>query len=148
MLLGLVVLHLFVVRSSIIVGRSMEPTLRPWDYCLTLRVRQYQPQRGDIVIFHNSDPPIEHFIKRVVALPGETVAISNGIVMLDGQPLAEPYTTRNPAWNLPATLVPANKIYVLSDNREAMPEDYVQGLVATRLVQARLVWHWRWKGNG
>ena len=144
----LVGLHLLVVRSSIIVGRSMTPTLQPWDYCLTLRVRAYQPKRGDIVIFHNADPPIEHFIKRVVALPGETVAIRNGVVLLDGRPLAEPYTAPNPAWNLPATPVPANKIFVLSDNRSALPEDYVQGLVATRLVQARLVWHWRWKGHG
>jgi hypothetical protein len=82
----------------------------------------------------------------VVALPGETMAIERGVVRINGQPLPEPYTTVNPRWNVDPTLVPDRKIYVLSDNRRSDREDYVQGMVAIRLVESRLLWRWRWHG--
>jgi hypothetical protein len=43
------------------------------------------------------------------------------------------------------TPIPANKVFVVGDNRDLPEENYVLGLVATRLVRARLFWHWRWK---
>ncbi|MCX7887837.1 MAG: S26 family signal peptidase, partial [Verrucomicrobiae bacterium] len=80
---------------------------------------------------------------RVIGLPGETVALSNGVPLINGQPLDEPYTKQNPTWNLaPFTLGP-NQIWVLSDNRRAGYDDYVQGVVATRLVRGRIICHWR-----
>jgi signal peptidase I len=135
----------FVVTPFVVVGESMSPTLKSWDFCLMQRVRHYEPRRGDIVVFRTADDPPLHFVKRVIALPGETVTIERGVFQINGKPLAEPYTTVNPDWQMEPTLLPAGKVFVEGDNRDFAREEYVQGLVATRLVQARMLGHWRWK---
>jgi len=135
----------FVVKPFVVVGESMTPTLQSWDLCLMRRMYHYQPKRGDIVVFRTADDPPLYFVKRVVALPGETIAIESGVVHIDAVPLPEPYTTANSEWQMDATPVPQGKVFVIGDNRDLPREDYVLGLVATRLVQARMFWHWRWK---
>ena len=107
----------FVFSPYVVVGTSMMPTLRDMDLCLMRRTWHYRPARGDIVVFRTADAPPLRFVKRVVALPGETVSISNGVVRIDGAPLREEYTERNPEWNLPATAVASNKVYVIGDHR-------------------------------
>ncbi|MGN6483709.1 MAG: signal peptidase I [Thermomicrobiales bacterium] len=81
-----------------------------------------QPKRGDIVVLHppvTSDSP---YVKRVVALPGETIGFHDGIVFVNGEPLAEPYIDgaitfcHNDQWC--SLTVPADSVYVLGDNRE------------------------------
>jgi hypothetical protein len=67
------------------------------------------------------------------------------VFKINGAPLTEPYTMINRGWQLDPTAVAAGKVFVCGDNRDFEREDYVQGLVATRLVQERLVWYWRWK---
>ena len=144
-IVGLVLIARFFVQSSIISGESMSPTLQPWDLCLMRVVRHYEPHRGDIVMFRTADNPPLHFIKRVIALPGETISIDCGVVEINGAPLAEPYTTVNPEWNMEPTPVPASKVFVIGDNRDLPREDYLLGLVATRLVDGRLLLYWRLK---
>ena len=100
--------------------------------------------RGDIIMFRTADDPPLRFIKRIIALPGETIEIRAGKVFINQQPLTEPYTVVNPAWFL-ATNVPPGKVYVIGDNRNVPMDIAVQGLVAVRLVQAKLVAHWRWR---
>jgi len=134
-----------VAAPYIVVGDSMSPTLKSWDLCLMPRVYHYQPRRGDIVIFRTADDPPLYFVKRVIALPRETIAIEAGVVKIDGIPLSEPYTTINPDWQMEPTPVPEGKVFVAGDNRDLEREAYVLGLVATRLVKARMLWHWRWK---
>jgi signal peptidase I len=135
----------FVVAPYIVVGDSMLPTLHSWELCLMARTSRYEPKRGDIVMFRTADAPVLHFVKRVIAIPGETVAVESGVVMVDGKPLDESYATRNLSWDMPATDVPADKVFVLGDNRDVPLDDTVHGVVATRLVEARLVGHWRWR---
>lgn len=126
------------VRPSVAFGDSMSPTLEPWEICLLQRVRHYQPRRDDIVMFRTSDDPPLYFIKRVVALPGESVVIEHGVITANGTALDTPRLA--PEWDLEKTVLPEDKILVAADN-----PDYGYGIVATRLVQARLLWHWRWK---
>lgn len=135
----------FVVTPYVVVGDSMSPTLKSWDLCLMQRVYHYEPRRGDIVVFRTADDPPLYFVKRVIALPGETVAIERGVFQINGKPLAEPYTSTNPEWQMEPTLLPPGKVFVVGDNRGFEREAYVQGLVARRLVQARMLGHWRWK---
>ena len=135
----------FVAAPYFVVGDSMSPTLKSWDLCVMARVYHYQPRRGDIVIFRTADDPPLYFVKRVIALPKETIAIEHGVVTINGVPLPEPYTTANPDWQMDPTPIPANKVFVIGDNRDLPQENYVLGLVAARLVKARMLWHWRWK---
>jgi len=135
----------FVVTPYIVYGDSMLPTLHSWELCVMARTQRYEPNRRDIVMFRTADAPVLHFVKRVVALPGETVAIERGVVTINEKPLDEPYTTRNVDWDMPSTVVPAGKVFVLGDNRDVALDATVHGVVATRLVEARLLWHWRWR---
>ena len=133
------------LKLNLVIGRSMAPTLEPWDICLSVRTRNYQPCRGDIISFRTADDPPMRFVKRVVGLPGETISIQGGQVLIDGKPLAEPYAEPNRSWTLPPTRIPGGRIYVLSDNRTQHFDDYVQGQVAARLVESRVAWQWRFK---
>jgi signal peptidase I len=128
----------FFVRPSVVFGDSMSPTLEQWDICLLQRVRHYEPRRDEIVMFRTSDDPPLYFIKRVVALPGESVTIERGVITINGTALGAPRLA--PGWELEQTVLSADKILVAADNPE-----FGYGVVATRLVQARLLWHWRWK---
>jgi signal peptidase I len=81
----------------------------------------HPPERGDIVVF---EPPMvssKPFIKRVIALPGETVTIENGFVYIDGVQLDEPYIsggiTECPRSRCEPVVVPEGAVYVLGDNR-------------------------------
>lgn len=134
-----------VATPYLVIGESMTPTLRHMDLCLMRKTWGYRPQRGDIVVFRTADDPPLYFVKRVIALPAETIGIRQGVVQIDDKPLPEPYTPPNPTWEMPATIVPADKVFVIGDNRAVALDETLHGFVATRLIQARLVAHWRWK---
>ncbi len=135
----------FVVAPHVVYGDSMTPTLKTWDFCLMQRVRHYDPRRGDIVVFRTADNPPLYFVKRVIGLPGEAVAIEHGVFKINGAPLSEPYTTINPNWQMEPLLLRTGRIFVVGDNRDFDLDAYVKGPVATWLVQERMLWHWRWK---
>lgn len=86
------IVYLLILRPHKIKGQSMHPNFPDGEYLLTEKVTYYSkdPQRGDVVVFK---PPIsdDEFIKRVIALPGETVSVSNGKVYVNGQELKEDY---------------------------------------------------------
>jgi len=101
---GLVALFLitFVVRTFYIPSGSMEPTLQIHDVLLVneFEYRIAKPHDGDIVVF---DPPIptpNDFIKRLMASPGQTLRVHDGIVYRDGKPLVEPYIAERPRYEL------------------------------------------------
>jgi signal peptidase I len=92
----------FVVQAFQIPSESMERTLLIGDYLLVDKltygggvadhVMPYQPvRRGDIVVFHYPVHPSQHFVKRVVGVPGDRVRLVNRQVEVDGVLLNEPY---------------------------------------------------------
>lgn len=101
---GLVALFLitFVLRTFYIPSESMVPTLQQHDVLLVneFAYRVGSPHRGDIVVFK---PPIassDNFIKRVIAVPGDTLRIARGMVYVNGKALHEPYIAQPPQYNL------------------------------------------------
>jgi signal peptidase I len=101
---GLVALFLitFVVRTFFIPSGSMEPTLQVHDVLLVneFEYRLTKPHDEDIVVFPPPIPTSNDFIKRLMASPGETLSIHNGIVIRDGKPLIEPYIAEKPNYEL------------------------------------------------
>lgn len=117
-------LNLFLIQSTRVQMQSMEPTLEPGDLLILEKVSYYlhPPQRGDIIVFRLGGNPNNQLIKRVIALPGETIAIKDGRVYINGQLLSEPYESQPTYPDTPPRLVPPNSIYVMGDNR-AMSND-------------------------
>ena len=99
-------------------GRSMRPTLEDGDVMFVLRYRGQPVRRGDVVICRF--PQSKHMlVKRVVALPGETVSIEDGRACIDGTPLEEPYARIFPQQRMDARGLEAGEYFVLGDNRLA-----------------------------
>ena len=71
-------------------GTSMKPTLIPGDRLLVRKNKRYIPKRGDVIVFKSPKKPDVSYIKRIVALPGETVEIKNEILYINGQKIRHP----------------------------------------------------------
>ena len=73
-------------------GASMEPNLHDSEYVLIDKVsyRLHAPERGDVIVFERQGNERD-YIKRVIGLPGDTVQVSGGQVLINGRALGEPY---------------------------------------------------------
>ncbi|MEN9279418.1 MAG: signal peptidase I, partial [Gloeomargarita sp. DG_1_4_bins_134] len=89
--------------------------------------------------------PENVLIKRVVALPGETVEVRDGQVWVNGVPLPEPYRAEAADYAWGPAVVPAGCVFVLGDNRNASNDSHVWGFLDERLILGR-AWmrFWPW----
>ncbi len=107
------------IQSFVVVGISMEPSLREGQRLLVSKVSYYlgEPRRGDVIVFQPLGNTHEDYIKRVIGLPGDTVEIQKGEVYVNGSPLTEPYIRQAPSYTVEKQTVPPNAYFVLGDNR-------------------------------
>src|SRR3989344_476063 len=80
-----VIVYLFILQPNMIKGASMEANFYDGDYILTEKVmyRFREPQRGEVIVFKAPSRPDVDYIKRIVALPGETVKLSDGKIYIN-----------------------------------------------------------------
>ena len=97
----------------------------------------HEPQRGDVVAIRfvaadNSisriEPPDIMLLKRIIGLPGETVAFKRGRVLINGEVLDEPYETLGCDWNRPPVTLGPNDYFVVGDNRSMPWQDHTFGV--------------------
>jgi len=149
-LLSLVIIT-FVVQAFFIPSGSMEPTLEIGDRILvgkfTYRIGTIH--RGDVIVFHYPLNPGKDFVKRVVALGGETVELRDGVVLINGAPVREPYPTalaggdRACTSNYGPQKIPENELFVLGDNRCNSEDSRFFGFVPEQNVIGKaLVIYW------
>jgi signal peptidase I len=102
-------------------GGSMEPTYRDADRLLVTRLsgRLFRPGRFAVVVAVEPTDPRRECVKRVVGLPGETVALRAGRLVVDGAELPERFAPRRDAADFGPVTVPAGAYFLLGDNREA-----------------------------
>ena len=144
-------LRLFVVSLARIKGRSMLPTLHDRDFALVWRLGYlfHKPRRGDVVICHYPGRKMKRipflpqsFVKRVIGLPGDTVEWLDGELLLNGQPLREPYLDparcRFKRTRPPLTPRP-DEYYVLGDNRDSSNDSRSVGPIRRRAIRGRVV---------
>ncbi len=119
------------IQSVKVVGASMEPNLHHGQYLVVSKATYWfhPPRRGDVIVFHSPQNPDQDIIKRVIALPGETVEIKEGKVYINGTPLEEPYIAEEPFYNFPPQYVPEDSYFVLGDNRNHSSDSHVWGVV-------------------
>jgi signal peptidase I len=129
-------LMLFFVRVPQVSGHSMAPQIDAGDHVaidtLAYALRIARPgggvplvdialhgvARGDVIAFvHGTGDDRRIYLKRAIGLPGDAVAISRGIVSVDGRALDEPYDPQHDTSAMAAIRVPAGSLFVLGDNR-------------------------------
>jgi signal peptidase I len=108
------------VETFRITTGSMLPALRPGDHVVVDRLTYgfEDVRRGDVIAFEDPERPGEVAIKRVVALPGDTIAIRAGTLLVNGRQQREAYLVdRRTGDFYGPTIVPAGHLFVLGDNR-------------------------------
>jgi signal peptidase I len=136
----------FVAEARYIPSESMLPTLKVNDRLIVDKVSYHlnKPQRGDIVVF-NPTKALEDqnfhdaFIKRVIGLPGDRVAVRGGKVIVNDQPLRENYIQERPQYELETVTVPNDSYMVLGDNRNNSYDSHYWGFVPKEKIIGRAV---------
>jgi signal peptidase I len=120
-LVGLAFFALFqvTVGSFKVYGSSMLPGVEQGDYILVSKATYFfgEPQRGDIIVLHSPQDPNTDLIKRIIALPRDTVEIKDNTVFVNGTALVEPYIMEPPHYILLPEEIPTGQYFVLGDNR-------------------------------
>jgi signal peptidase I len=142
-----VLVRTFLVQAFRIPSESMSPTLEKGDRVIVNRLsyKLHDVNRGDIVVFSRppglpagADQP-EDLIKRVIALPGETVQTKDGSIYIDNRKLNEPYLPKGTSSrdiDTPVT-VPAGHVWVMGDNRANSADSRVFGPIDTDTIVGR-----------
>ena len=158
----LALLSLFFVRAPQVDGHSMAPQIDAGDHVLLdtlayaarierpgggppLADLQLHPiARGDVVAFaHGAGDDARIYLKRVIGLPGDNVALERGTVFVDGRVLEEPYAPQHDLSDVPPQTVPADSLYVLGDNRGDSDDSRFWGPVpATWIIGQVFATYW------
>src|SRR5918994_3144804 len=135
-LLVAILVRTFLLAHFVVDGTSMYSTLNTGDrvFVNKLSYRLHDPNRGDVVVLHQiSGASQRDLIKRVIALPGETIEIENCQVFIDGFELAEPYldptvvTPGNCGGDYGPEVIDEDHVFVMSDNRAGSQDSRVLG---------------------
>jgi signal peptidase I len=99
-------------------GISMLPTYRDHSVNFVNRLAyfRHEPQRGDVISIRLAGLH-RMFLKRIIGLPGETVAFEKGRVLIDGEVLDEPYEKSPCDWNYPPVKLGPDEYFAVGDNR-------------------------------
>jgi signal peptidase I len=120
----------FVLLHIRVEGISMLPAYQDGSAHFVNRLAYlwHEPRRGDVVSIRLAGIHVM-YLKRVIGLPGETVAFANGQVLINGQVLDEPYEKLPCDWNLPLEKLGPDEYFVVGDNRSMPPENHTFGKV-------------------
>jgi signal peptidase I len=153
------VVRTFVLAHFVVDGTSMYSTLHDDDrvFVNKLSYRVHDPNRGDVVVLHqDSGASKRDLIKRVIALPGETIEVRSCQVVIDGRPLQEPYldpevvTPGNCGGDTAPVTVPEDHVFVMGDNRGGSQDSRALGPIEEDDLVGRafvVFWpqsHWQW----
>ncbi|MBI4496197.1 MAG: signal peptidase I [Deltaproteobacteria bacterium] len=159
----------FVVQAFKIPSGSMEPTLQIGDHILVSKfiygikipftsirlLPLAEPRRGDVIVFVYPLDPSKDFIKRVVAVGGDTVRIVNKKLYINEAQVPDPYAVYKEETLFPADVqkrdnfgpvsVPAGSIFVLGDNRDRSLDSRFWGFVNLENVRGKaFIIYWSW----
>ena len=132
---------MFVMQGFCVSGACMQPHLYTGERVLANKLAYHlaSPKRGDIVIFDYPKDTHQIYVKRVIGLPGETVAIQAGQVLINGLPLREPYKTFAAHGDMDAQAIPPGQYFVMGDNRDVSDDSRYWGDLPRHNIIGRAV---------
>jgi signal peptidase I len=148
-------LRVFIAEPRYIPSDSMAPTLLIGDRLIVDKVsyRLRPPLVGEIVVFRA--PPVlqaegftpdQALIKRIIATPGQTVEVADGVVIVDNQVLKEDFIAEPPDYQMRPVQVPPEAVFVLGDNRNNSRDSHVWGSLPQASIIGRALFRF-WPFN-
>lgn len=159
----------FVVQAFKIPSGSMKETLQIGDHILVNKfvygirmpftqktlISMHDPDRGDIVVFKFPEDPDKDFIKRVIAVGGDTVEIRDKKVFVNGKPAEYQQAVFTDERMIPANIqprdnmkqitVPENSLFVMGDNRDHSYDSRFWGFVKRSAIKGKaFIIYWSW----
>lgn len=140
-----IVVILFLYQPVKVEGTSMQPSLqndeRIFINKFVYRFGISDIGRGDTVVFLYPGDPTKSYIKRVIGIPGDTVEIDDGTVVVNGKPLSEPYVADYFRDRIPMAekVVPPDQYFVLGDHRSSSNDSRSWGTVPRRFIYGKAV---------
>jgi len=140
-----VVLYLFLMTPHEVLGNSMHPTYKNGEYLMANKVlyRFSEPRRGDVIIFKYSET--QDFIKRIIGVPGDSLTIKDGKILINGNQLDEgAYLADTVYTNGGATVaegqtitIGENEYFVCGDNRPHSSDSRTFGSISKDRIKAK-----------
>jgi signal peptidase I len=163
----------FAVQAFTIPSGSMMATLLIGDYILVNKFLYgaeipladkhlpglRDPHRGDVIVFKYPNDETRDFIKRIIAVGGDTIQVRENRVLLNGRPLDEPYVRSGSfsppsgaacgyAYACEALEVPAGSYFVMGDNRDNSQDSRYWGFVRREKIRGKaFLIYWSWNGD-
>ncbi len=118
----------------------MLPTYQPDRLNLVNRLAYLgaTPQRSEVVAIQMAGPHVL-YVKRVIGLPGERVSVADGVVNINGVPLAEPYVKNRRPWQVSEVTLGPSEYFVIGDNRGMAAGEHDFGRVELSRILGRVV---------
>src|ERR1700679_1683418 len=132
---------IFLYQPVRVEGTSMLPMLEDQDrlFINKLAYRVGEIQRSDVVVFLYPHDHEKSYIKRVIALPGDTLRIDHGVVFVNGNEIKEPYVPRQceDDRSQPEMTIPAHEYFVMGDHRSISSDSREFGAVDRDLIYGK-----------
>jgi signal peptidase I len=146
----------FVVQPVKVEGTSMLPRLHDGERIFVNKLIYYKwpelrkygwpaLERGDVIVFWPPKDPDKSYVKRIIGLPGETVEMRNGRIVVNGQELTEPYLDPHlnaSQQNLPPVQVAQHYYFVMGDNRDNSSDSRHWGLVPEKYIYGKALFRY------
>jgi signal peptidase I len=131
----------FLYQPVKVEGTSMAPRLRDQDrlFINKFAYNFEKIERDDVVVFYYPRDIQKSYIKRVIGLPGDTVRIEDGQVLVNGKPLGEPYVPDRyrDVRSMDALKVPEGEYFVMGDHRSISSDSRDFGPVERKLIYGK-----------
>ncbi len=144
-LIFVIIIRTFIIEPFVVSGSSMVPTFTDKDYLIIDKIsyRLGDPQRDDVIVFKYPHNTSKYFIKRIIALPGETIDVRGETITItndthpDGLVLEQPFIRDFTNDDIHLKLKP-DEYYVMGDNRPASSDSRVWGTLNKKYITGKV----------